>query len=162
IIGARAASAASVSRAGAAWVYRLDCLAPTAVALINEIPGAGTATANLTVCPGSGAAFNAFTNDISYPSPVSYQWRKNGVNNPGETGRTFVILNVSAFNAGTYDVVVTNACGVNVSNPVTLNVYSFSLSPASQNFSASGSNGSVSVIAQFLCGWTATSNAAWI
>src|SRR5262249_20956295 len=55
-----------------------------------------------------------------------------------------------------------NACGVNVSNPVTLNVYSFSLSPASQNFSASGSNGSVSVIAQFLCGWTATSNAAWI
>lgn len=41
--------------------------------------------------------------------PVSYQWRKGGVNLAGKTSSTLVLTNVSTSASGNYDVVVTGA-----------------------------------------------------
>ncbi len=58
-----------------------------------------------------------FTVVASGTSPLSYQWRRNGVNLTtggniyGATTATLVLLYVPANQAGHYDVVVTNGCG---------------------------------------------------
>jgi hypothetical protein len=41
-------------------------------------------------------------------APLVFQWRQNGVNIPGATNSCYVIINVQATNAGTYNVVVGN------------------------------------------------------
>jgi len=48
-------------------------------------------------------------------SNLTYQWRKNSGNLSGKTSSTLVINNVQLSDAGSYDCVVTGACG----NPVT-------------------------------------------
>lgn len=50
-------------------------------------------------------------------TPLSYQWRKGGVDLPGEAGNTLVRSSVSTGDAGTYDVVVSNIFGSTPSNP---------------------------------------------
>ena len=58
---------------------------------------------------------------------LSYQWRKAGANigaNASATTATLSLPTVSAGSADTYDVVVTNASGSVISNPVTLTVTS--------------------------------------
>ncbi len=44
-------------------------------------------------------------------SPLSYQWRLNGVNVVGATSATLVLNNIQAVNAGTYTCVVSNPLG---------------------------------------------------
>ncbi len=44
-------------------------------------------------------------------APLSYQWRKNAGILDGETGATLTLTSVTGDDAGTYDVVVSNACG---------------------------------------------------
>jgi beta-lactamase superfamily II metal-dependent hydrolase len=63
--------------------------------------------AAVTVCPGAPAAFAVTAGG----SGLSYQWRKDGNAIPGATGDTYAIAAVAASDAGTYDVVVANACG---------------------------------------------------
>jgi len=41
------------------------------------------------------------------PAPT-YQWRKNGTNLSGATSATLTLTNVSAADAGSYDVIATN------------------------------------------------------
>lgn len=43
--------------------------------------------------------------------PESYRWRKNGVVLPDETTSFFTIVEASAADAGSYDCVITSACG---------------------------------------------------
>jgi len=43
----------------------------------------------------------------SSPFPLTYQWRRNGVNIPGATGNFYFVGNFDSSKAGTYDVVVT-------------------------------------------------------
>ena len=43
--------------------------------------------------------------------PLTYQWRKNGVPISGATGPTLTINNITAAEAGDYDVVVTGQAG---------------------------------------------------
>src|SRR5581483_4910746 len=40
------------------------------------------------------------------PAPLTYQWRKDGVNIPGATAASLTLHNVQGANAGSYDVVV--------------------------------------------------------
>jgi hypothetical protein len=53
---------------------------------------------------------------------LSYQWRKGGVAISGATASSYTIAGVASGDAGSYDVVVTNANGSITSNAVALNV----------------------------------------
>jgi uncharacterized repeat protein (TIGR01451 family) len=75
--------------------------------------------ASATVCPGAVAMF---TVTATGAAPLSYQWRKGGVDLTGETAATLTINNVQAGNAGSYDVRVSNAVGSTLSAPATLTV----------------------------------------
>ncbi|MFI5134227.1 MAG: T9SS type A sorting domain-containing protein, partial [Chitinophagales bacterium] len=76
-----------------------------------------------TVCKPSTVTLSATTN-----GSVTYQWKKNDVNQNGATNSTF-----TASKTGTYSVVVSNACGTATSNSmaVTINVLpAASISPS--------------------------------
>jgi hypothetical protein len=49
--------------------------------------------------------------------PITYQWRRNGVNVPGRTASTLVLGSVAPGDAGSYDVVVSNPAGSVTSAP---------------------------------------------
>jgi hypothetical protein len=154
IVGARAATASGVARAGAAYVYRLSCTPPSGSTAVTSTP---------TACPGAPVTFGATATYFGSGSPMTFQWRKNGVNIPGATGATYTINAATAADAGSYDVIVSNACGSDISAPVTLAVHSFSLNPTSQNFGVSGSDAVVNVTATgSSCPWAAVSNDPFI
>jgi len=77
--------------------------------------------ASQTVAGGGTATFTVVATGISDPT---YQWQENGTNIDGQTGSTLVINNVSANNAGSYSVIVSNAAGVVTSSAATLTVSS--------------------------------------
>lgn len=77
-----------------------------------------------TVSPG-GYAYFAVTALSS--SPLSYQWRKNGIDLVAETRSTLVLLGVSADHVGDYSVVVSNSAG-----PVTSSTAHLALDPRVQ------------------------------
>ena len=54
--------------------------------------------------------------------PISYQWRKNGVNISGATSSTYTVSNAQLTHAGTYDVVASNLGGSATSAGATLSV----------------------------------------
>ena len=55
--------------------------------------------------------------------PLSYQWRRDGTNIPNASGSTYNIPTASYASQGSYDVVVTGACGTVTSAEATLTVY---------------------------------------
>ncbi|MEO7298160.1 MAG: immunoglobulin domain-containing protein [Verrucomicrobiota bacterium] len=55
-------------------------------------------------------------------SPLSYQWRFNGVDIPDATNATLNFTNLAASNAGDYQLVVSNAFGVATSVPAPLTI----------------------------------------
>ncbi|MEP7027043.1 MAG: FlgD immunoglobulin-like domain containing protein [Candidatus Eisenbacteria bacterium] len=78
--------------------------------------------ASVSTCGPDSASFTVGAQGFG---PFSYQWRKNGVpidlqTNPTSQSSTLFIPNVVAGDAGTYDVVVYNACGNLVSDPASL------------------------------------------
>jgi hypothetical protein len=64
------------------------------------------------LCAGGSAAL---TVDAFGVPPLSYQWRRNGVPIAGATNTSYNVLDVSAANAGLYDVVVANNYGLAIS-----------------------------------------------
>ena len=74
---------------------------------------------NVTLTQGSNAVFSVTATGTA---PLSYQWRKNGVNINGATGASYTIANVTDANEGTYSVIVSNASGSVTSNNATLTV----------------------------------------
>ena len=58
----------------------------------------------------------------SSPVPISYQWRKGGVDLPGRTLSRLDFSSVTSADAGTYDVVVSNYAGSTVSASARLSV----------------------------------------
>jgi len=54
--------------------------------------------------------------------PISYQWRKNGVDLPGETSPSLSIPQVAYADEAAYTVTVTNEAGIAVSSPAALTV----------------------------------------
>jgi hypothetical protein len=64
-----------------------------------------------------------FTIDIdAYGAGMTYQWRKDGTPIPGATQRTFVKNNAASADAGSYDVVVSNAGGSVTSDAVVVTI----------------------------------------
>jgi hypothetical protein len=55
-------------------------------------------------------------------APLTYQWRRNGVNIPGATSATLTLANVTTANAGSYRVIVRNSAGSVTSTAATLSV----------------------------------------
>ncbi len=65
-----------------------------------------------------------FTAEAASTSAVTWQWRRNGQELEGATQNTLVLPPVSGFDAGDYDVRVTNATGTVTSDPAQLTVES--------------------------------------
>jgi hypothetical protein len=80
---------------------------------------------NQTVCDGGTGSFNV---SVAGTGPFSYQWRKDSVDLPGETGASLSLSNVSTADSGAYDCVITNACGSVTSDSATLAVDPFLVS----------------------------------
>lgn len=74
---------------------------------------------SLAVDAGSSAHF---TVSATGSVPLAFQWRKGGVNLPGATTSTFTIAQAQPSDAGSYDVVVSNAAGSVTSQEATLTV----------------------------------------
>ncbi|HVM47833.1 MAG TPA: LamG-like jellyroll fold domain-containing protein [Candidatus Acidoferrum sp.] len=92
--------------------------------------------------PPASVTVTALSNAIFYvaadgTAPLSYQWRFNSAALPGQTDDPLVLAAVSPSQAGSYDVVVTNAFGAVTSAAAVLTVYvppgpGFSLQPQGQ------------------------------
>lgn len=72
-----------------------------------------------TICVNDSVTF---TVAASGTAPLSYQWRKDFVNIPGQTGTSYTIASIVEGDEGDYDCVVTNSCGSDISNVATLDV----------------------------------------
>ena len=70
-----------------------------------------------TVCQG---AFVSFTAAYGGAGPHGFQWRKDGVDIPGEQGDTLSIDEASTDDAGLYDVVIDTICGTMISETAQL------------------------------------------
>ncbi|MEY2520290.1 MAG: hypothetical protein QOF24_2049 [Verrucomicrobiota bacterium] len=159
IVGARNATVSGVARSGAAYVYRLSCVPPSATSV--ELFDLNDLVIPRTVCPGTSVRFRSAGNS-GFGSANSYQWRKNGVSIPGATSNSYTLNSGSSSDTGSYDIVISNSCGSDISNAIAFTVHTFSLNLASQNFGVSGSNSSVNVSCTGSCNWTAVSNASFI
>lgn len=75
-------------------------------------------------------------------SPISLQWRKDGVNIPGATSSTFRKSVTLASDTGSYVLVATNSCGVSFSDVARITPFSFVITPTVSNnsFCTPGSN----------------------
>ena len=70
---------------------------------------------DLELCVGNPAKFSVKATG----SGITYQWKKNGVNIPGENKADLSITSVSEADAGFYTVEVTGACAITGSGPLT-------------------------------------------
>jgi CSLREA domain-containing protein len=92
----------------------------SATLTLNTPPAIITQPVTQTVCVGAPASFSVTASGIG---PLTYQWRKDGVNINGATSSAFNIAATTATDAGSYDVVVSTACGpAMTSNAATLTV----------------------------------------
>lgn len=76
---------------------------------------------NASACEGATVSFSVTASG----SNLSYRWRRNGTDVPGGTGATLTITNVTQAQAGSYDCVVSGACG----QPVTSNSATLTINP---------------------------------
>jgi hypothetical protein len=75
--------------------------------------------ADVVALPGGGLSLRVVA---SGSGPLSYQWRKGGVELAGASSEVLGLSGVSAMDAGVYDVVVSNAVGRLESRPATVEV----------------------------------------
>ncbi len=87
-------------------------------------PSITSQPADQAVVAGTGASF---TVAASGSGPLSYQWHFNGGNIAAATNSVLTLANVQLTDAGTYDVLVSNASGATNSAPALLSVLSNSL-----------------------------------
>ncbi len=84
----------------------------------------------------------SFSVTVIATSPLSYQWRQNGTNQPAGTNALLVITNAEGADAGNYDVLVSNAFG-----SVTSMVASLTLNLAVPDSFNPGANGPIATLA---------------
>lgn len=107
------------------------------VVVTNSAGSVTSAAATLTVTSASGVPVIAaqpasqsvalgasvtLTVSVTGSGTMTYQWRKDGVAITGANGVSYTIASAKALDAGTYDVVVTNATGTATSAAATLDV----------------------------------------
>jgi hypothetical protein len=109
-------SAGSVTSTGAVLTVNP---AVTAAAISSQ-PSSSTVTAGQTA---------TFSVTATGTAPLSYQWRKDGATISSATGSTLTLSSVSAADAGTYTVVVTNSAGSVTSTGAVLTVNPAAVAP---------------------------------
>jgi hypothetical protein len=107
---------------------------------VNVAPTITSQPVNQTVAAGSSATLTVTATGT--PAPT-YQWRRDNVAISGATNATLALGNVTAANAGSYTVVVTNAAGSVTSNAATVTVTTTPPPPAGGAITARLSNLSV-------------------
>jgi hypothetical protein len=128
----------------------------------NCAPSGSTLVVNLTSGSTATIGFSAANSSDPDGDPLSYRWQIDGVQ--VSTTRDFSYT----VGQGTHSVLltVTDSQGASsqASGTIVVNVQSctYTISPTSASFGASGGSGTVSVSAPAGCSWTATSNASWI
>ena len=105
-----------LSRANGA-VYKITFTGSTAPVITNQ-------PQSISVSEGNQASFSVTATGTQ---PITYQWRKNGVNISGATNATYTIPSVVPSDAGNYSVIVSNSAG-----SVTSNNAALSVTPANQ------------------------------
>ena len=100
-------------------LYRITYTSSTA-------PVITTQPQSITVAQGNNASFSVTATGTA---PLSYQWRRNGINITGANASTYTISNVQTSHAGSYSVVVSNASGTATSNNATLTVTTANQAP---------------------------------
>jgi len=100
-----------LSRANSA-VYKITFTGSTAPVITNQ-------PQSITVPQGNPATFSVTATGTP---PLSYQWRKNGVNINGATNSSYTIASVVPADQGNYSVVVSNSGGSVTSNDASLTV----------------------------------------
>ena len=85
----------------------------------GSAPEITAAPAPVSTTVGGSATFSV---TATSSSPVTYQWRKDGVAIGGATGATLTLNAVAAADAGTYSVVVSNSVGSTTSSGAALSV----------------------------------------
>ena len=90
-----------------------------AALVVNSAPVITMQPAPVTVNSGQVATFNVTATGTA---PMSYQWRKDGVNIPGTTSSSIVLGNASPVMDGVYSVVVSNPAGSVTSSNAALSV----------------------------------------
>ena len=111
-------------------------IAPATNPTITNQPQAST------VCAGRTAILS-----VVATGAISYQWRRNGTNISGETNASLSVSNVTAANAGPYDVLVNSKCGSITSQAASFTISTGpSLSFSTNNVSCfEAANGSATV-----------------
>ncbi len=79
-----------------------------------------------TVFPNGSALFTVLAAGIP---PLSYQWRFNGIDLPGQNGPMLALFYVTTNQAGAYSVIVSNATGGTLSSSANLTVNPHPISP---------------------------------
>jgi glucose/arabinose dehydrogenase len=92
----------------------------------SNAPAITSQPSNLSVAQGQNAGFSV---SASGASPLSYQWRKDGINVTGANSANYTVTNAQPQDAGQYSVVVSNSAGSVTSNSATLTVTAFNSKP---------------------------------
>jgi glucose/arabinose dehydrogenase len=92
----------------------------------TSVPAITNQPASVTVIAGQPASFSV---NASGATPMTYQWKKSGVNISGATSTTYTIPTVTAANAGSYTVTATNSYGSATSTAATLTVLAYNAPP---------------------------------
>jgi len=82
-------------------------------------PSITTGPSAATRCVGTSVTFSVVA---AGTGPLTFQWRRNSTDIPGATAASYTDASVAIADAGTYDVVVTNACGSSTSAGALLTV----------------------------------------
>jgi len=85
--------------------------------IITDKPVVTMSPQPVVVSPGDTVTWSGYACGAT---PLAYQWRKNGVPVAGATSTAFSITNVSGADFATYDLSVSNAYGVAISSPVSV------------------------------------------
>lgn len=109
-----------------AYAARADGVATTGVLLTLNVSGPPTISTQPASQSVNSGATVTFTVVAAGPAPLSYQWRKNGVN-VGTNSSSYTLSNVQTIDAANgigqgYSVIVTNSFGSATSNLATLTV----------------------------------------
>lgn len=90
---------------------------------VNTTPNSVTSTFMFIVQPndntvtvGLSVTFNSLA--VNGVAPITYQWQKNGVNIGGATSANLTINPVALSDAGSYDVIATDATGLSITSRI--------------------------------------------